>query len=172
VLDGVWDQGAACPFNPRHAVGRLAGILKQYGVGVVFGDKYAGETFVQDFAGYGVHYEVSNLPASDLYAAFEPVLNAGLVALVDDTLVEQQLLGLIWKGAKITHPSGEHDDHANAAVGAVLVAREVGTALPIDTAMTEDEAAALSRIFTHPGASFGVDPDDLYDPYSARSRFF
>jgi hypothetical protein len=145
VLDGVWDQGAATPFNPRHAVGRLAGICKQYGIGSVFGDKYAGEVFIRDFAGYGIHYEVSNLPASDLYAAFEPVLNAGLVSLVDDTLVEQQLLGLVWKGAKITHPSGEHDDHSNAAVGAVLVAREVGTALPVDVAMSDAEAAASAR---------------------------
>ena len=50
---------------------------------------------------------VSSAPASDLYAAFEPKLNAGQVALVDDTLLEQQLLGLVWKGTKITHPAGD-----------------------------------------------------------------
>lgn len=168
VLDGVWDQGAATPFNPRVAVGRFAAVLKQYGISQVFGDRYGGETFVQDFASYGISYIVSAASASDLYAAFEPVLNAGLVALVDDAMVEQQLLGLIWKGGKIAHPSGEHDDHANAAVGACLAALEFGAAEPVDTAMTDDEAAALARVFTHPG-QFGVDPDDLFDP--ARSPY-
>jgi len=33
-----------------------------------------------------------------------------------------QLLGLILKGGKVTHPSGEHDDFATAACGALLKA--------------------------------------------------
>lgn len=144
--------------HPCNAVGRFAGILKEYGISHVVGDKYAGETFISDFAGYGIHYQVSNAPASDLYAAFEPKLNAGQVVLVDDAMVEQQLLGLVWKGTKITHPSGEHDEHANAAVGALLLALEGGGA--VDTAMSEAEAYALSRVFSHPG-EFAVDPDDV-----------
>jgi hypothetical protein len=160
VLDGVWDQGAATPFNPRHAVGRFAGILKEYRIGQVVGDKYGGETFIADFAGYGIHYHVAAAPASDLFAAFESKLNAGQVVLVDDAMVEQQLLGLVWRGQKITHPGNEHDDHANAAVGALLVALEFGAAGPLDTEIPEDEAAALRRIFTHPG-EFAVDPAEI-----------
>jgi hypothetical protein len=158
VLDGVWDQGAATPFNPRHAVGRFAGILKQYGIATVVGDKYAGETFIADFAGYGITYLVAALAASDLYVAIEPHLNAGQVGLVDDGMVEQQLLGLVWKGAKITHPSGEHDDHANAAVGALLLALQSDDL--IDTTMTDDEARALRHIFSHPG-ELTIDPADI-----------
>lgn len=173
ILDGVWDQGAATPFNPRHAVGRFAGILKEYRISTVVGDKYGGETFIADFAGYGITYTVSSAPASDLYAAFEPKLNAGQVALVDDTLVEQQLLGLVWKGTKITHPAGEHDDHANAAVGACLAALEFGSADSLDVEMSDAEAYALSRVFSHPG-EFGVDPNDLAPMnflHSARSPY-
>ena len=35
--------------------------------------------------------------------------------------LEQQLLGLVWRGSKIDHPGGEHDDYANAAAGVVQV---------------------------------------------------
>jgi hypothetical protein len=168
VLDGVFDQGAATPFNPRHAVGRFAGILKQYGIAQVVGDKYAGETFITDFAGYGIHYIVSGLAASDLYAGIEPHLNAGQVGLVDDGMVEQQLLGLIWKGTKITHPSGEHDDHANAAVGAVLLALQ--DLSDIDTAMTDAEAVALRRILSHPG-ELSIDADDVVGNFLVPARW-
>jgi hypothetical protein len=144
VVDGVWNQGAATPFNPRTCVGRFAGILKSYRVAGVFGDRYAGLTFVEDFRGYGLAYEPSAASASDLYAAFEPKLNAGLVALPDDAAVEQELLGLIWKANKITHPANEHDDHANAAVGACLVAFEVGAGV-VDTGPSDVEQAALDR---------------------------
>jgi len=168
VLDGVWDQGAATPFNPRHAVGRFAGILKQYGIAQVVGDKYAGETFITDFAGYGIDYIVSALAASDLYAAVEPHLNAGQVMLVDDGMVEQQLLGLIWKGTKITHPGGEHDDHANAAAGAVLLAlQDLGD---VDTTMTDAEAVALRRMFSHPG-ELSIDADDVVGNFLDPARW-
>jgi len=34
--------------------------------------------------------------------------------------VEQQLLGLVWRGARIDHQNGENDDWANAVAGAVV----------------------------------------------------
>jgi hypothetical protein len=37
--------------------------------------------------------------------------------LLDVPILEQQLLGLMWKGGRITHQTGEHDDHANAVAG-------------------------------------------------------
>jgi hypothetical protein len=42
------------------------------------------------------------------------------VALLDSPQVEQQLLGLVWRGAKIDQARGEHDDWSNAAVGALV----------------------------------------------------
>jgi hypothetical protein len=43
----------------------------------------------------------------------------GHAVLLDAPMLEQQLLGLIWRGGKITHPSGEHDDFATVAAGVV-----------------------------------------------------
>jgi hypothetical protein len=42
--------------------------------------------------------------------------------LLDDGKLQEQLLTLVVKGSKIQHLSGDHDDHANAAVGALLLA--------------------------------------------------
>ena len=33
-----------------------------------------------------------------------------------------QFLGLVWRGGKIDHPNGEHDDYANGAAGALNLA--------------------------------------------------
>lgn len=122
VLDYIGNQGSRPPFDPRHAVGKFAGLLKQYNVGHIALDRYAGQVFPADFAGYGIPSEPALLSASDLYAAFEPALNGHRAVLLDHPVLESQLLGLIWRGNKIVHPSGEHDDWANAAVGALLLA--------------------------------------------------
>jgi hypothetical protein len=92
-------------------------VLREYHITSVVGDQYAGQTFVADFALHGIKYEVSERTKSQLYEAFEPHVNGHRVALLDVAQVEQQLLGLVWRGAKIDHQSGEHDDWSNAAVG-------------------------------------------------------
>jgi hypothetical protein len=119
ILDLVENQGAAVPFNPNKAVERFVATLKRYGVARVTGDRYAGETFRTQFADAGIGYVVATEPKSALYEAFEPVLNAGGVVLLDVPTLEQQMLGLVWRGGKIDHQPGEHDDYANAAAGVV-----------------------------------------------------
>jgi hypothetical protein len=119
VLDLVENQGAAVPFNPNRAVDRFVRTLKRYGITRVMGDRYAGETFRAQFIEAGVGYVVESEPKSALYEAFEPVLNAGRVVLLDVPALEQQLLSLVWRGGKIDHQPGEHDDYANAAAGVV-----------------------------------------------------
>ena len=121
VLDLLVNQGPPAPFDPRRAVERFAGILREYGLSKVTGDKYAGETFVADFARHGIGYDVSSQTKSELFEALEPRLNAREVVLLDVPFLEQQLLGLVWRGGKIDHPAGEHDDHANAAAGAMAL---------------------------------------------------
>src|SRR5262249_20162213 len=61
------------------------------------------------------------LAMSQVYEALEPVLNGHRVTLLDVPILEQQFLELMWKGGKITHPTGEHDDHANAVAGVVAL---------------------------------------------------
>lgn len=124
ILDRIADQGQRPPFDPRKAVERFAAILKEYRISAVTGDRYAGETFRADFQSQGISYRLSALSKSEIYEAIEPKLNSAEVVLLDIATLESQLLGLVWRGSKIDHPSGEHDDFANAAAGAVQLASE------------------------------------------------
>lgn len=121
VVCRVLNQGQPVPFDPRLAVERFATVLKTYNVFAVTGDSYGGETFRADFERHGIAYQVSPLSRSQLYEALEAPLNGGRVVLPNVPEIEQQLLGLLWRGNKIDHPSGEHDDYANAAAGCVNV---------------------------------------------------
>ncbi len=121
VICRVLDQGQRPPFNPLDAVRRFAGVCKEYGICHVTGDKYSGETFISAFGEQGIGYTVAGMSKSQLYQVLEPRLNAGRVRLPDVPQVEQQLLGLVWRGGKIDHVPGEKDDHANAAAGLVEV---------------------------------------------------
>ncbi len=124
ILCRLVDQGQAPPFDPRKAVARFAAVLKEYKVFTVEGDKYAGETFIQDFQQHGINYQVCQLTKSQLYESLEPRLNSRQVILLDDSRLESQLLGLAWRGGKIDHLPGEHDDHANATAGVIHLLAE------------------------------------------------
>ncbi|MBI4560545.1 MAG: hypothetical protein HY724_00765 [Candidatus Rokubacteria bacterium] len=121
VVARVLNQGPPPPFDPRKAVARFADVCKEYGCSSVTGDSYAGETFKKDFEEKGITYRVAGLSKSKLYEALEPHLNGARVLLPNVPEVEQQLLGLVWRGGKIDHPGGEHDDYANAVAGLVHV---------------------------------------------------
>jgi phage terminase large subunit-like protein len=79
-------------------VERFVRALGDYRVSRVVGDRYAGETFSAALRERGIEYEVSKHTASELYEALEPRLNAHRIVLLDVPVLEQQLLGLVWKG--------------------------------------------------------------------------
>jgi hypothetical protein len=118
VLDLVATQTGQPAFNPRDAVRKFAGILKEYGISAVTGDRYAGETFQQDFLDHAIVYRVATSTKSQIYEALEPRINAGEIELLDVSRLTEQLLGLVARGTKIDHLAGDHDDLANAAAGA------------------------------------------------------
>ena len=122
VVDLVVSQAGRPPFNPRSAVSKFASVIRQYGATRVTGDNYAGETFKADFASEGISYRSSPLSKTELYEEFEPRLNAGEVELPDIPKLQEQLLTLVIKGARIDHQAGDHDDWANVAAGVVWVA--------------------------------------------------
>jgi hypothetical protein len=122
IVDQVVTQNGRPPFNARHAVAKFAGILKEYGLSAVQGDAFGGLTYRQDFAALGVAYTVVKPSTSDLYEALDPRITAGEVELPDEPRLIEQLLTLVWRGAKIDHQSGDHDDLACAAAGAVWLA--------------------------------------------------
>jgi hypothetical protein len=124
MLDSLVSQTGRAPFNPRHAVTKFAAEVREYGLRECTGDSYAGQTFRTDFEEHGISYRSADLAKSDIYDAFEPHLNAGEVELLDHAKMQEQLLTLVWRGVKIDHLPGDHDDFANAAAGAVWLAAE------------------------------------------------
>ena len=55
-----------------------------------------------DFEGHDIGYYMSDLTKSQLYESLEPRLNSGQVVLLDDSRLESQLLGLVWRAARST----------------------------------------------------------------------
>jgi hypothetical protein len=142
IVARVMNQGQPPPFDPTRAVERFADVLKEYQVFSVTGDQYAGLTFAAAFEARGIGYAVSDLTTSKLYEALEPMLNGGRVLLPGQPEIEQQLLGLVWRGGKIDHPGGEHDDYANAVAGLVHVL--LGDAVQVSPTPPEGQGVRIS----------------------------
>ncbi len=117
VIDLVAKQVGGPPFDPRAAVRHFAKLLGDYGVATVHGDAYAGQTFRSDFQAFGIGYQVSGASASDLYEYLEPALNAREIELPDLPALIEQAVCLVWRGGKIAHEPGAHDDWINAVAG-------------------------------------------------------
>jgi hypothetical protein len=125
ILDLVLDQGQRTggTFSPETAVKKFADVLRLYRCHTIQGDRFAGHWPREAFGKHGIHYEVADHTRSQIYANLEPLINAGAVELLDHPKVLQQLIGLIRKSDKIDHGNGDHDDHANAAAGALSLAQ-------------------------------------------------
>ncbi|MFH0295663.1 hypothetical protein AAFX91_00265 [Bradyrhizobium sp. 31Argb] len=131
VLHLLINQGQPTPFNPRDAVKRFAVMCKLYRCKVVHGDAYAGETFRRDFADCGIDYIVDKRTRTDIYESLEVALNAGQAEMLDIPELRRQLLTLVRKGATIDHQSGQHDDWATSAAGALTLANpDIGNPEP------------------------------------------
>jgi hypothetical protein len=137
VLRALMSQTGAPPFNPRDAVRKFAAALKSWGLFQVTGDAYAGQTFRRDFEDLGISYSVSTRSKAEIYDDFEPKLNAGEVELLDDGKLQEQLLTLVIRGSKIDHQPGDHDDYANAAAGAIVLASARTAEMHITDAMIQ-----------------------------------
>jgi hypothetical protein len=133
-LDHITSQTGKPPFDPRQAVKKFAEVLRSYHISVVEGDRFAGETFRRDFEREHISYRVCQKTKHQLYEALEPIINAGEIQLLDVPKLYEQILGLVVKGIKIDHQSGEHDDFSNSLAGVanMLTARrrKVGTLRP------------------------------------------
>ena len=93
VLDFVREKRKA-PFSPASVVEEFAGVLKQYRLSTVTGDRYAGESAAGGFQGFGVAYQVSPLNRSELYLSTLPLLNSGRVRLLDNQRMAAQFIAL------------------------------------------------------------------------------
>lgn len=124
LLDLCISQDGRTPFNPRDAVRKFVRTLQRYNLDEVTGDNYAGLTFKSDFEAEGITYRSSDRNTTEIYEAFEPLLNGGEVELLDIPKLQEQLLTLVVRGSRIGHRPGDHDDWANAAAGAICLAND------------------------------------------------
>jgi hypothetical protein len=157
VQDVLISQTGGTPFDPRAAVKKFIGLCHEYKIKTVVGDAYGGQTFRKDFEAGGITYKVSDLTTAEVYDAFEPMLNAGEVELLDHPKQTEQLLTLVVKNGKIQHLPGDHDDFATAGCGALVLCAS-GWEMQISDAalrtisdprswLTGDEAIRLSHMY-------------------------
>ena len=140
VLAALVAQTGKPPFNPRDAVRKFSALIREFGLSTVTGDDFGGNTFKSDFQEHGIAYQSSARTTSELYEALEPRINAGEVELLDIPELQEQLLTLVYRGSKIDHQPGDHDDHACAAAGALgLAAAKTGMVI------SQELLDALSR---------------------------
>jgi hypothetical protein len=115
------------PFSPEQVVTDYAALLRSYRIDEVTGDRYAGEWVREQFTKHGLTYTPSDRTKSELYRDLLPMLNSGTVDLLDHPRLLAQLSALERRTARggrdaIDHAPGQHDDVANAAAGALVLA--------------------------------------------------
>jgi hypothetical protein len=133
VLDGV--REIMPPFSPESVVEEFSALCRKYQITRIEGDSYAGSWPIEQFSKRGIVYEHAARNRSAIYLDVVPLINAGLVSLLEHAKLERQLLSLerrVSRGGRdlVDHRRGAHDDLANAACGALLAAQEQGMALP------------------------------------------
>jgi len=125
ILDLV--RGTPPPFNPEKVVQEYAHLLREYRLLEVTGDFYAAEWVSQTFKAQGIRYNQSKGPKSAIYLEALPLFTQGQVELPDlrPLLLElAQLERRTARGGKdsVDHPPRAHDDLANSACGALVLA--------------------------------------------------
>jgi hypothetical protein len=156
-LDTVVETKA--PFQPGPVVEQHCRTLKAYRVQWVMGDKYAGKWPEDRFLEHAVFYRHSDRSKSDIFVDSLPFLRSRKLALLKGTpeaeKLKGQLVGLDRKTSRagkdsIDHERGGHDDVANAACGALLMASDIGSKMDAPPKkrrepQNADEAAAAMQ---------------------------
>jgi hypothetical protein len=129
VVDAVREHRP--PFSPEQVIAELATLAKAYRCSKVVGDHYAGEFPRELFRKNGLAYEPSKQTKSALYVDLLPLLNSRRIVLPRNDRLLNQIVSLERRVARsghesIDHPTGQHDDAANACAGAAMAAFSYG----------------------------------------------
>jgi Phage Terminase len=116
-------------FNPSDVASEFITTLKDYGVTVVHGDRFAGEWCRQPFRDASIFYKLAERDKSALYRDALPYLNSRKVVLLDNQVLIGQLCALERSTGstgrdRIDHPRGAHDDLANVTCGVICLATQ------------------------------------------------
>jgi hypothetical protein len=143
ILDAV--REIRPPFNPESVVAEFATLCRVYRVSSIEGDRYAGEWVASAFRNKGIHYGHSTKSRSEIYLDALPEINSHSFRLLDNEVLINQLCALERRPLRggrdaIDHPPGGHDDLANAAMGALVLASSGATS---GVMMTREEREYL-----------------------------
>jgi hypothetical protein len=132
ILDAVRERKA--PLSPEATVQEHSQFFKSYGITTVEGDHYGAGLIRELFSKNGISYRASKANKSEIYLTALPLINSGLVYLLDNpTLINQLTLleRLTSRSGKETvdHPKHGFDDVANSACGALALAARPPRAL-------------------------------------------
>ena len=111
------------PHDPSQVVREMAGLLKNYGIHYVTGDRYAGAWPSQEFSKNQISFEASPQNKSGLYLDFLPLVLSQRVELLDSKPLIHELRSLERRTRSagqdfVDHgPRGGHDDLANSVAG-------------------------------------------------------
>jgi hypothetical protein len=125
ILDAIRERRP--PFSPAAVVEEFAALLKTYRLSRIVGDRYGGEWPRERFREHGITYETSERTKSEIYLESLPRLNGAQIELLDNPRLANQIIGLERRTARggkdsIDHGPGAHDDVANSALGALVLA--------------------------------------------------
>jgi len=114
------------PFNPQAVVEECVAFLKRYRCNVVTGDRFSGQFAPEAFRRCGVDYVPTSRSRSQLCLDVLPMINSGLVDLLDHEKMLTQFSTLervTVRGSRsdvVDHRRGTHDDISNVVAGALV----------------------------------------------------
>jgi len=145
-------------FSPQEVVKEFSAVFKSYGISRIVGDAWGGGFVREPFA--PLEYVLSKQNRSEIYRDGLALLNSRRVELRDHNVLISQLCNLERRTGSvrdtIDHPKGQHDDIANAAMGAILLAANA------DRQKVNWFAASDAGIYSEAGFTRN---SDTYNPY-------
>jgi hypothetical protein len=134
------------PFSPEQVTTEAVAFFKSRDIHELLGDNFAAAMAQEGFTKRGIRYNVSDKTRSELYLELLPLLNSKRVRLLDHPRLVNQLTLLERRTSRagrdtVDHPSGGHDDVANAVAAAVFAA-----ARPSNTGLLDFYRAEAAKL--------------------------
>lgn len=182
VIDAIRERTP--PFSPESVVNEFCGLIKQYKIREITGDRYAGEWPREQFRKNGIEYKTSEHSKSGIYVEFLPLLNSGRVELLDHPKLTTQLCALERRTGRgtgrdsIDHAPGGHDDIVNAVAGCAVICETVAPALKVTDAVINMFRRPLGSSMPYvpmsasgvPLGPHSVSFDQLYGPANGKAK--